>query len=660
MGSDSDWSVMQDAVTALAEFDIPFEVGVVSAHRTPGRMLDYAKDAAGRGIEVIIAGAGGAAHLPGMVAAATPLPVIGVPVPLARLDGLDSLLSIVQMPAGVPVATVSIGGARNAGCSPCASWAPEMHSCADASRSSRLIWSPWCSPRTPPCVTGCWATSRGALKLPASSEEIPMVANPSFDLFQLSDEHNELRSVLRALCEKEIAPYAAEVDAQARYTDEALAALDNNGFSAIYIPEEYGGQGADAVATCIVIEEVARVCASSSLIPICNKLGTTGLLMRGSEELKQKVLPSIAAGEATASYALSEREAGSDAGAMRTRAVADGDDWILNGSKCWISNGGSPLVHRDGGDRPGQGRQRHLGVHRALRRRGFQRRAKEHKMGIKGSPTTELYFEKCRIPGDRMIGEPGTGFKTALATLDITRPAVGAQAVGIAQGALDAAIAYTKERKQFGKAIADFQNTGFMLADMGMKVEAARLLVYTAAARAERMEPNLQFLASASKCFASDVAMEVTTNAVQLFGGYGFTTDFPVERFMRDAQDHPDLRGHQPDPAAGDVAAAAQVAAQSSRVTFSVAIRRSSVAGSGWATWTSEAPAANTASRLSISCARSASRPTTAPDRRRSGHWRCAESWAAASTSAAPTPLSAPPGSRSAMIWSPCTRTEVA
>ncbi|MCX2711136.1 acyl-CoA dehydrogenase [Mycolicibacterium sp. J2] len=364
-----------------------------------------------------------------------------------------------------------------------------------------------------------------------------MVANPSFDLFQLSDEHNELRTVLRALCEKEIAPYAAEVDAQARYTDEALAALDGSGFSAVFIPEQYGGQGADAVAACIVIEEVARVCASSSLIPICNKLGTTGLLMRGSEDLKQKVLPSIAAGEATASYALSEREAGSDAGAMRTRAVADGDDWILNGTKCWISNGGKSTWYTvmavTDPDKGANGISAFI-VHKDDE--GFSAGPKEHKMGIKGSPTTELYFENCRIPGDRIIGEPGTGFKTALATLDHTRPTIGAQAVGIAQGALDAAIAYTKERKQFGKSIADFQNTQFMLADMAMKIEAARLMVYTAAARAERGEPNLQFLASASKCFASDVAMEVTTNAVQLFGGYGYTVDFPVERFMRDAK----------------------------------------------------------------------------------------------------------------------------
>jgi alkylation response protein AidB-like acyl-CoA dehydrogenase len=363
------------------------------------------------------------------------------------------------------------------------------------------------------------------------------IGNPSFDAFRLPDEHNELRSVLRDLCEKEIAPYAADVDAKARYTDEALAALTASGFAAIHIPEEYGGEGGDSVAACIVIEEVARVCASSSLIPICNKLGTMGLLMRGSEELKKQVLPTIAAGEAVASYALSEREAGSDAASMRTRARQEGDEWVLNGAKCWISNGGHSTWYTvmavTDPDKGANGISAFI-VHKDDP--GFVVGAKEHKMGIKGSPTTELYFEDCRIPGDRIIGDPGTGFKTALATLDHTRPTIGAQAVGIAQGALDAAIAYVKERKQFGNAIADFQAVQFMLADMAMKLEAARLMVYTAAARAERGEPNLGFISSASKCFASDVAMEVTTDAVQLFGGYGYTTDFPVERFMRDAK----------------------------------------------------------------------------------------------------------------------------
>ncbi|EHB56181.1 Butyryl-CoA dehydrogenase [Mycolicibacterium rhodesiae JS60] len=361
--------------------------------------------------------------------------------------------------------------------------------------------------------------------------------NPSFDALKLSDEHVELRAVLRDLCEREIAPHAADVDEQSRYPDEALKALDTAGFSSIHIAEQYGGQGGDAVAACMVIEEVARVCASSSMIPVTNKLGTMGLILRGSEELKQQVLPSLATGKAMASYALSERGAGSDAAGMRTRARADGDGWILNGSKCWISNGGRSVWYTvmavTDPDKGANGISAFM-VHRDDE--GFTVGAKERKMGLRGSPTTELYFDNCRIPGDRMIGEPGTGFKTAMATLDHTRPTIGAQAVGIAQGALDAAIAYTKERSQFGHRISDFQAVQFMLADMAMKIEAARLMVYSAAARGERGEPNLGFIASASKCFASDVAMEVTTNAVQLFGGYGYTVDFPVERYMRDAK----------------------------------------------------------------------------------------------------------------------------
>ena len=360
--------------------------------------------------------------------------------------------------------------------------------------------------------------------------------NSEFTAFQLGDEHRQLREVLRELCEKRIAPHAADVDADSRYPDEALSALNDASLAASHIPDEYGGQGADAVAGCIVIEEVARVCASSSLIPVCNKLGTMGLLLHGSDSLKEQVLPDIAAG-ATASYALSEREAGSDAAAMRTRAAADGDSWILNGAKCWISNGGhstwyTVMAVTD----PSAGTR---GISAFMVHRddpGFVVGAKERKMGIKGSPTTDLYFDNCVIPTARLIGEPGAGFKTALATLDHTRPTIGAQAVGIAQGALDAAVDYVKQRSQFGRRIADFQAVQFMLADMAMKIEAARLMVYTAAARAESGEPNLGFISAAAKCFASDVAMEVTTNAVQLFGGYGYTVDFPVERFMRDAK----------------------------------------------------------------------------------------------------------------------------
>jgi alkylation response protein AidB-like acyl-CoA dehydrogenase len=360
--------------------------------------------------------------------------------------------------------------------------------------------------------------------------------DPDFGIYRLAEEHDALREAVRSLAEKEIAPHAAAVDAESRFPAEARTALTKAGLHAVHIPDEYGGQGADSVATCIVIEEVARVCASSSLIPAVNKLGTMPILLSGSETLKRLVLSAVAAGE-SCSYALSERDAGSDAAAMRTRARLDGDHWVLNGTKAWITNAGESTWYTVMAvTEPGKGPN---GISAFVVHRddpGFSVGSKERKLGIKGSPTCEIHFEGCTVPIDRIIGEPGTGFRTALATLDHTRPTIGAQAVGIAQGALDAAIDYVRQRRQFGKAIADFQGVQFMLADMAMKVEAARHMVYVAAARAERREPNLGFISAAAKCFASDVAMSVTTDAVQLFGGAGYTQDFPVERMMRDAK----------------------------------------------------------------------------------------------------------------------------
>lgn len=367
-----------------------------------------------------------------------------------------------------------------------------------------------------------------------------MAFNPDFDLFQLPEEYRELRDSIRGLSEQEIAPYAAAVDEDERFPEEALQALNDSGFNAIHVGEAYGGQGGDSLAAVIVIEEVARVCGASSLIPAVNKLGTMGLILSGSEELKQQVLPDIANG-AMASYALTEREAGSDAGGMKTKAAKDGDEWVLNGSKCFITNGGRSTwytVMAVSDPEAGANGISAFMVHKDDP--GFRVGGLEHKLGIKGSPTAELYFEDCRIPGDRIIGEEGTGFKTALGTLDHTRPTIGAQALGIAQGAFDAAVEYVKERKQFGKPIAAFQNTQFMLADMKMKIDAARLMIYTAASNAERGEAEggekLGLLAAGSKTFASDIAMQVTTDAVQLLGGYGYTRDFPVERMMRDAK----------------------------------------------------------------------------------------------------------------------------
>jgi len=363
------------------------------------------------------------------------------------------------------------------------------------------------------------------------------VANPAFDTYRLTEEHALLRKTVRDLSLTVIAPRAAEIDATAEYPWDVHRAMKDADMLAIHVPEAYGGAGADKIAHCILVEEVARVCASSSLIPMGNKLGTTGLILAGSEELKQQFLPAVASGDATFSYALSEREAGSDAAAMRTRAVADGDGWVLNGTKAWITNAGvsthyTVMAVTD----PGKGAN---GISAFVVRAddpGFSVGTKERKLGIKGSPTCEIYFSDCRIPVDRIIGAPGTGFKTALKTLDHTRLGIGAQAVGIAQGAIDAATAYVKDRRQFAQRIADFQGVQFMLADMAMRTEAARQLVYVAAAAAERGEPDLTFRSSAAKCFASDTAMAVTTDAVQLFGGAGYTMDFPVERMMRDAK----------------------------------------------------------------------------------------------------------------------------
>jgi alkylation response protein AidB-like acyl-CoA dehydrogenase len=363
-----------------------------------------------------------------------------------------------------------------------------------------------------------------------------------FPAFALSPEHDALRESVRALAEEKIAPHAARVDQAAEFPREAHDALVKADLHAIHIPDAYGGAGGDAIATALVIEEVARVCASSSLIPAVNKLGTVPLLLAGSEELKQRYLPPVAAGEAMFSYALSEPEAGSDAASMRTRAVRDGDTYVLNGVKRWITNAGvsryyTVMAVTD----PAAGAAGISAFVVESDDEGFSFGAPEHKLGIKGSPTRELYFDNCVIPADRMIGEEGSGFRTALATLDHTRITIAAQALGIGQGALDYAAGYVKERRQFGKAIAEFQGVQFMLADMAMKLEAARQLTYAAAARSERAmagepAPDLTFMSSACKCFASDVAMDVTTDAVQLLGGYGYVSDYPVERMMRDAK----------------------------------------------------------------------------------------------------------------------------
>jgi len=359
-----------------------------------------------------------------------------------------------------------------------------------------------------------------------------------FPFFTTSEDHEELRQAVRNVAEDKIAPHAAEADETSTFPQASYDALVASDFHAPHIAEEYDGVGADALATCIVIEEIARVCASSSLIPAVNKLGTMPLILSGSDEIKAKYLPPVARGEVMFSYGLSEREAGSDTASMKCRARADGDDWILSGQKSWITNAGvsqfyTVLAVTDPDGKRGSNVSAFV-VEKSDP--GFSFGEPEHKMGIKGSPTRELIFEGCRIPGDRMVGAPGQGLKIALATLDHTRVTIGAQAVGIAQGALDFALGYVKERSQFGKRIAEFQGIQFMLADMGMKLEAARQMVYVAAAKSQRGDADLSFFGAAAKCFASDVAMEVTTDAVQLLGGAGYVKDFPVERMMRDAK----------------------------------------------------------------------------------------------------------------------------
>jgi alkylation response protein AidB-like acyl-CoA dehydrogenase len=360
--------------------------------------------------------------------------------------------------------------------------------------------------------------------------------------FALTPEHEALRESVRQLADDKIAPHAAKVDQASEFPIEAHDALVKAELHAVHVPEQYGGAGADAIATVIVIEEVARACASSSLIPAVNKLGTVPLLLSASEDLKQRYLPRVASGEGMFSYALSEPDAGSDAAAMKTKAVRDGDTYVLNGAKRWITNAGvSKFYTVMAVTDPGAGAKGISAFVVEDGDGGFTFGAPEHKLGIKGSPTRELYFDNCAIPADRIIGAEGTGFRTALATLDHTRITIAAQALGIAQGALDYATGYVKERKQFGKAVAEFQGVQFMLADMAMKLEAARQLTYAAAARSERAMAgekiaDLTFISSACKCFASDVAMQVTTDAVQLLGGYGYVSDYPVERMMRDAK----------------------------------------------------------------------------------------------------------------------------
>jgi len=355
-------------------------------------------------------------------------------------------------------------------------------------------------------------------------------------LFDLPSEYKDLRASVRALAEKEIAPFAHAVDEDHRFPQEAAHALAKAGLAAAHVPTEFGGDGADALAVVIIIEEVARVCGSSSLIPAVNKLGSLPLILGGNKEQKARWLPQLAAGKGF-SYCLSESEAGSDASALRTKVERDGDGWILNGSKKWISNAGISdfyTVIAQGDPTLGSKGITAFVVEKSDP--GVSFGSPEKKMGFRGSPTREVYFDNVKLADDRRISEVGRGFALAMDTLDHTRITIAAQALGLAQGALDVATKYSHERKQFGKEIFDFQGVQFMLADMAMNIEAARQLTYVAASKSESGEKDLRFFSAASKCFASDTAMKVTTDAVQILGGYGYVSDYPVERMMRDAK----------------------------------------------------------------------------------------------------------------------------
>jgi len=352
----------------------------------------------------------------------------------------------------------------------------------------------------------------------------------------IGEEYEALRESVRALATKKISPFAKAVDEDSRFPQEAYEALQSADLAAAHIDSKYGGQGADALATVIIIEEVARVCGSSSLIPAVNKLGSLPIILAGSDELKEKYLTQLAAGKGF-SYCLSESEAGSDAAAMKTKAVKSGSDWIISGSKKWISNAGfsdfyTVLAQTD----PALGAKGITAFVVEKSDAGVSFGAHEKKMGFRGSPTREVYFDNVKISDDRRLGEVGSGFALAMKTLDHTRITIAAQALGIAQGAFEVATKYSHERKQFGKEIFDFQGVQFMLADMAMNIAAARTLTYSAAVKSERGEKDLTFFSAAAKCFATDVAMKVTTDAVQVLGGYGYVSDYPVERMMRDAK----------------------------------------------------------------------------------------------------------------------------
>ena len=357
--------------------------------------------------------------------------------------------------------------------------------------------------------------------------------------FELSEEQNLIRDMVRSFAETEIAPSAAIRDEEERFDRELMFdRLAELGLTGIVFPEEYGGAGADYISYAIAVEELSRVCASTGVTLSAHlSLGANPIYLFGTEEQKQKFLVPMARGEKMGALGLTEPSAGSDAGGTKTSARRDGDEWILNGSKIFITNGGDAEIYIVLA-RTDKDAEKHHGMSAFIVEKGtpgFSFGKKEKKMGIRSSPTMELVFTDCRVPKDNLLGPEGSGFKVAMKTLDGGRIGIASQALGIAQGALDTAVTYAKERKQFDTPIARFQGVQFQLADMATGVEAARMLVYRAAYRASAGLPYSPDAAMA-KLFASETAMKVTTQAVQILGGYGYTREFPVERMMRDAK----------------------------------------------------------------------------------------------------------------------------
>jgi alkylation response protein AidB-like acyl-CoA dehydrogenase len=356
--------------------------------------------------------------------------------------------------------------------------------------------------------------------------------------YEIPVEFVEFRATIRQIARERIAPRAKEIDADAEYPWDIRELFAAHDMFALPFDTSYGGTGTGHLMQVIAIEEVAKACAASALMLAVHDLGSLPIRLEGSQQMKQRVLPRLASGEWVPAFALSEPEAGSDPGGMTTRAVKDGSDWIVNGSKNWISQAGVADVYvvfavTD----PQQGHSRRITAFLLDRDLpGFTVGTPEHKLGIKGSPTAALSFDDVRIPAESLIGEEGRGFRLAMATLDRSRLGIAAQALGVAQGAVDYAVAYACERRQFGRPIAEFQGIQFKLADMETRTAAARELLYKAAAKADRGDADLGKHSAMAKLFCSDTAMDVTIDAVQVLGGYGYVTDYPVERMMRDAK----------------------------------------------------------------------------------------------------------------------------